>query len=35
LPIADLCFGVRPLVFGLCRLASIGNRQSKIGNDLG
>ena len=31
LPIADLCFGLRSLVFGFCRLASIGNRQSKIG----
>ena len=35
LPIADLCFGLRSLVFGFCRLASIRNRQSKIGNDLG
>ena len=31
----DLCFALRPLLIGLCRLASIGNRQSKIGNDLG
>ena len=35
LPIADLCFDLRPLDFGLCRLASIGNWQSAIGNDLG
>ena len=33
LPIADLCLGLSLLVF--VALASIGNRQSKIGNDLG
>ena len=31
----DLCFGLRSSVFGSNRLASIGNRKSKIGNDLG
>src|SRR5260370_36443077 len=35
LPIADSCFGLRSSVFGFCSLASIGNRESKIGNDLG